>query len=89
MFHLMALSYAVTLMTISFDDGDPEPNEDFDVTYTFVDIPVPPSIAAVMWITCQSNPQMLRFDIARSSNLRPTSHGLLGKNTNCLTASLF
>ena len=45
--------------------------------------------SAVMWITCQSNPQMLRFDIARGSNLRPTSHGLLGKNTNCLTASLF
>ena len=29
------------------DDGDPEPNEVFEVTYTFVDIPAPPSIATV------------------------------------------
>ena len=39
--------------------------------------------SAVMWITCQRNPDMLRFDIARGSNLRPTSHGLLGKYTIC------
>ena len=37
--------------------------------------------STVMWITCQSNPDMLRFDIARGSNLRPTSQGLLGKYT--------
>ena len=32
----------------------------------------------VMWVTCKSN--RLRFDVTRGSNLRPTSHGLLGKN---------
>ena len=32
--------------------------------------------SAVMWITCENN--MLRFRIARGSNLAPTSHGLLG-----------
>ena len=33
--------------------------------------------SAVIWVTCERN--MLRFRIARGSNLRPTSHGLLGK----------
>ena len=33
---------------------------------------------AVMWITCDQD--MLRFDVVRGSNLRPTSHGLLGKS---------
>ena len=32
--------------------------------------------SATMWITCEAN--MLRFRIARGSNLAPTSHGLLG-----------
>lgn len=32
----------------------------------------------VMWVTCMSN--RLRFDVSRGSNLRPTSHGLLGKS---------
>ena len=32
--------------------------------------------SAVMWITCDG--EMLRFRIARGSNLAPTSHGLLG-----------
>ena len=31
----------------------------------------------VMWVTCMSN--RLRFDVTRGSNLRPSSHGLLGK----------
>ena len=31
----------------------------------------------VMWVTCMSN--RLRFDVIRGSNLRPTSHGLLGE----------
>ena len=30
----------------------------------------------VMWVTCTSN--RLRFDVTRGSNLRPSSHGLLG-----------
>ena len=30
----------------------------------------------VMWVTCMSN--RLRFDVNRGSNLRPSSHGLLG-----------
>ena len=33
---------------------------------------------AVMWITCDQD--MLRFDVVRGSNLRPSSHGLLGKS---------
>ena len=33
----------------------------------------------VMMVTCQDDPQpMIRFDVARGLNLRPTSHGLLG-----------
>ena len=32
--------------------------------------------SAVMWVTCEND--MLRFRIARGSNLTPTSHGLLG-----------
>ena len=31
----------------------------------------------VMWVTCMSN--RLRFDVTRGSNLRRTSHGLLGE----------
>ena len=34
----------------------------------------------VMWVTCMSN--RLRFDVTRGSNLRPTSHGLLGETMN-------
>ena len=33
----------------------------------------------VMWIFCESNPDRLRFHIARGNNLTPTSHGLLGE----------
>jgi hypothetical protein len=36
--------------------------------------------SATMWITCEAN--MLRFRIARGSNLAPTSHGLLGQFWN-------
>ena len=32
----------------------------------------------IMWIFCDSEPDMLRFRIARGNNLAPTSHGLLG-----------
>ena len=44
--------------------------------------------STVMWITCQHNPDMLRFHIARGSSLRPTSHGLLGTYTTCFTPSI-
>ena len=43
--------------------------------------------SAVMWITCQHNPDMLRFNIARGSNLCPTYHGLLGWYTILLVLS--
>ena len=33
----------------------------------------------VMWVTCQD--RMLRFDLTRGVQLRPTSHGLLGEIT--------
>ena len=34
----------------------------------------------VMMVTCQNRPEpMIRFDIMRGLNLKPTSHGLLGK----------
>ena len=36
------------------------------------------STQLVMWIFCKSEPDMLRFHIARGNNLDPTSHGLLG-----------
>ena len=33
----------------------------------------------VMMVTCQNRPEpMIRFDIMRGLNLKPTSHGLLG-----------
>ena len=47
-----------------------------------VSVPNCDKIPLVMWITCQniSNELMMRFDISRGVNLRPSSHGLLGKN---------
>lgn len=38
-------------------------------------------IPLVMWVTCQnmSGELMIRYDISRAVNLRPSSHGLLGK----------
>ena len=44
-----------------------------------VSVPNCGSMQAVMWIFCDSEPDMLRFQIARGDNLTPTSHGLLGK----------
>ena len=46
-----------------------------------VSVPNCGSRQLVMWIFCQSNPDMLRFHIARGNNLDPTSHGLLGTST--------
>jgi hypothetical protein len=43
--------------------------------------------SATMWITCEAN--MLRFRIARGSNLAPTSHGLLGQFWNVPIEILF
>lgn len=38
-------------------------------------------VPLIMWVTCQniSRELMMRFDISRAVNLRPSSHGLLGK----------
>ena len=36
------------------------------------------SPSLVMWISCEQDPDMLRFRIARGNNLTPSSHGLLG-----------
>ena len=45
-----------------------------------ISVPNCENINLVMWVTCQnaSGQEMLRFDISRGLNLRPTSHGLLG-----------
>ncbi|CAI8024993.1 Extracellular matrix protein FRAS1, partial [Geodia barretti] len=40
------------------------------------------STQLVMWIFCKSEPDMLRFHIARGNNLDPTSHGLLAQFWN-------
>ena len=42
--------------------------------------------AFIMWIFCDQD--MLRFDVFRGSNLRPTSHGLLGKSICRITRSI-
>ena len=38
-------------------------------------------VPLIMWVTCQnmSGELMMRFDISRAVNLRPSSHGLLGE----------
>ena len=41
---------------------------------------------AVMWITCDQD--MLRFDVVRGSNLRSTSHGLLGKSIFSMSTNM-
>ena len=48
-------------------------------------------IPLVMWVTCQnmSGELMMRFDISRGVNLRPSSHGLLGKNMSVCNLLLF
>ena len=43
------------------DDGDPEPNEVFEVTYTHVDIAEPPSIATVTIIDNDLSMDILSF----------------------------
>ena len=47
-----------------------------------ISVPNCEHISLVMWITCEarSGVRSLRFDISRGLNLRPTSHGLIGKN---------
>ena len=49
-----------------------------------VSVPNCASTKAVMWIFCDSGPDMLRFHIARGNNLAPTSHGLLGKRNSII-----
>ena len=46
-----------------------------------VSVPNCQNMQLVMWITCQrvSSFPMIRYDITRGVNLRPTSHGLIGK----------
>jgi hypothetical protein len=46
-----------------------------------VSLPNCERIPLVMWVTCQnmSGELMIKFDITRGVNLRPSSHGLLGK----------
>ena len=48
--------------------------------YVRVSVPNCENIRLVMWVTCQNTSgfPMVRFDIARGLNLRPTSHGLVG-----------
>ena len=45
-----------------------------------ISVPNCENINLVMWVTCQNlnGQQMIRYDISRGLNLRPTSHGLLG-----------
>lgn len=45
-----------------------------------ISVPNCRNIQLVMWITCQniSGFSMIRYDITRGINLRPTSHGLIG-----------
>ena len=42
-----------------------------------VSVPNCERASLVMWITCEE--ELLRFDVARGSNLKSTSHGLLGE----------
>ena len=46
-----------------------------------VSVPNCESVQLVMWIVCEEvrGEEMLKFTITRGVNLRPTSHGLLGK----------
>ena len=48
-----------------------------------VSVPNCQNIQLVMWISCQrvSGFPMIRYDITRGINLRPTSHGLIGEFT--------
>ena len=46
-----------------------------------ISVPNCENVQLVMWIVCEEvrGEGMLRFIITRGVNLRPTSHGLLGK----------
>ena len=50
-----------------------------------ISVPNCESTDLVMWVTCevQGEQPMIRFVVARGFNLRPTSHGLVGKS-NCV-----
>lgn len=52
-----------------------------------VSVPNCERIPLIMWVTCQNinGEFMMRFDISRGVNLRPTSHGLLGNHRLVLT----
>lgn len=45
-----------------------------------ISVPNCENLPLVMWVTCETvrGQGMIRFDITRGLNLRPTSHGLLG-----------
>ena len=45
-----------------------------------ISVPNCENVNLVMWVTCEERigVRSLRFDISRSLNLRPTSHGLIG-----------
>lgn len=45
-----------------------------------VSVPNCERLPLVMWVTCENvrGQEMIRFDITRGLNLRPTSHGLIG-----------
>ena len=47
-----------------------------------VSVPNCDSVQLVMWVECEEvrGQNMVKFIISRGVNLRPTSHGLLGKN---------
>ena len=78
--------------TASDGSGDTSYSSNFDDSFngifmrqrmpTRVRISVPncEQIPLVMWVTCETigGQEMIRFDISRGVNLRPTSHGLIG-----------
>ena len=53
---------------------------------TRISVPNCESTDLVMWVTCevQGEQPMIRFVVARGFNLRPTSHGLVGKSNSVL-----
>ena len=50
-----------------------------------ISIPNCDNVNLVMWVTCERDPDMIRFQIARGLSLLPTSHGLLGTSTGKYT----
>ena len=55
-----------------------------------VSVPNCENLQLVMWVICErvNGQEMIKFVITRGINLRPTSHGLLGK-TSCFTLYYF